>query len=137
MLTRAEITKGISLRLNTTHLGHPAGLIGIVYALGTDQTGDWYFQLRYVNAPPGTKTRGGSRWSLNLHEEDVEHFERIDTWDQVQKLLGESGPPRKPRREDMTRSASMSGKVDPNQLQLFEDFSGVLGLCANSRLLQG
>jgi hypothetical protein len=122
MLTRAEITKGISLRLNTAHLGHRAGLIGIVYALGTDQTGEWYFQLRYVNAPPGTRTRASSRWSLNLHEADLAHFDRIDTWDQVQTFLGESWTPRKPRREDMTRSASMSGKVDPNQLPLFEDF---------------
>ena len=137
MLTRAEITNGIYLRLNTTHLGHRAGLIGIVYALGTDQTGDWYFQLRYVNAPPGTRTRAGSQWSLNLHEADVERFDRIDTWDQVQKLLGESGTQRKPRREDMPRPASMSAKVDPNQLPLFEDFSGTLGLCANSRLLHG
>ena len=121
MLTRADITNGISLRLSTTHLGHRAGLIGIVYALGTDQTGEWYFQLRYVNAPPGTRTRASSRWSLNLHEADLEHFDRIDSWDQVQKLLGELGPQRKPRREDMTRPASMRGKADQNQLRLFED----------------
>ena len=121
MITRPDITKGIYLRLSTTHLGHRAGLIGMVYALGTDQAGDWYFQLRYVNAPPGTRTRAGSQWSLNLHEADLKHFDKIDTWDQVHTLLGESGSPRKPRPEDMTRSASMSGKVDPNQLQLFED----------------
>lgn len=122
MLTRAEITKGIYLRLNTTYLGHRAGLIGIVYALGTDQTGEWYFQLRYVNAPPGTRTRAGSQWSLNLHEADLAHFDRIDSCDQVHIVVGESGTQRQPRREDMTRSASISGKVDPNQLQLFEDF---------------
>jgi len=121
MITRPDITKGIYLRLSTTHLGHRAGLIGMVYALGTDQAGDWYFQLRYVNAPPGTRTRAGSQWSLNLHENDLEHFERIDTWGQVEQLLRESQPQKKPRTEDMTRPASMRGKADPNQLRLFED----------------
>jgi hypothetical protein len=122
MLTRQDISQGAYLRLRTSHLGKPAGLIGIVYAFGTDQTEAWYFQLRYVNGPPGTRTRAGSRWSLNLHEEDLEHFDRIDRCDQVQTLVGESRTPRKPRREDMTRSAYMSGKVDPNQLRLFVDF---------------
>jgi hypothetical protein len=122
MLTRQNISQGAYLRLRTSHLGKPAGLIGIVYALGTDQTGAWYFQLRYVNAPPGTRTRAGSRWSLNLHETDLEHFDRIDTWDQVQQLLRESGPPRKPKTQEMKLPAFLKGKAHPNQLRLLEDF---------------
>ena len=123
MITRPDITKGIYLRLSTTHLGHRAGLIGMVYALGTDQAGDWYFQLRYLNSPPGTRTRAGSQWSLNLHENDLKHFDQIDTWDQVQKLLRESGPPREPSTEEMKVPAYMlRGTAHPNQLRLFEDF---------------
>jgi hypothetical protein len=60
MLTRSDITAGTYLRLKTSCLGKPAGLIGTVYTVGTDQTGEWYFQLRYVNTPPGTRTRAGS-----------------------------------------------------------------------------
>ncbi len=122
MLTRADITKDIYLRLRTPRLGKPAGLIGMVYALGTDQAGDWYFQLRYLNSPTGTRTKGSSRWSLNLHENDLEHFDRIDTWDQVQKLLRGSGPPRKPKTEEMKLPAYLRGKTHPHQLRLFEDF---------------
>jgi hypothetical protein len=122
MLTRADIIKDIYLRLTTTRLGRRAGLIGIVYAVGTDQAGDWYFQLRYLNSPPGTTTKAGSQWSLNLHENDLKHFERIDTWDQVQKLLRESRPPRKPRIEEMKLPAAMIAKAHPNQLRLFADF---------------
>jgi len=122
MLTREDVSQGAYFRLRTPHLGKPAGLIGIVYAVNTDQAGNWYFQLRYLNSPPGTRTRAGSQWSLNLHENDLEHFDRIDTWDQVQKLLREAGPPRKPRGEGMGLPGYMSGKVDPNQLRLFEDF---------------
>ncbi len=122
MLTRLDITKDIYLRWRTSRLGKPAGLIGTVCILGTDQAGDWYFQLRYLNSPPGTRTRASSQWSLNLHENDLEHFDRIDTWDQVQKLLRESGPPRKPRTEEMKIPACFRGKGHPNQLRLFEDF---------------
>jgi hypothetical protein len=122
MLTREDVSQGAYFRLRTPHLGKPAGLVGIVHALGTDQAGDWYFQLRYLNSPPGTRTRAGSQWSLNLHEKDLEHFDRIDTWDQMQTLLRESGPPRKPRTEEMKLPGYLIGKAHPNQLRLFEDF---------------
>ncbi|MDH4085063.1 MAG: hypothetical protein OEU99_16105 [Nitrospira sp.] len=122
MLARADITKGIYLRLRTPRLGKPAGLIGIVYAVGTDQADEWYFQLRYLNSPPGTRTRAGSHWSLNLHETDLEHLDRIDTWDQVQKLLRGSAPPRKPKTEEMKLPAYLTGEGHPDQLRLFEDF---------------
>ena len=121
MLAREDVSLDAYLRLKTPRLGKPAGLIGTVYAVGTDQAGDWYFQLRYLNEPLGTRTRAGSQWSLNLHEEDLEHFDRIDTWDQVKKLLRESKPPRKPRTEEMKLPAYLRGKGHPNQLRLFED----------------
>jgi len=119
MLTSRDISQGTYLRLNTSRLGKPAGLIGMVYAVGTDQAGEWYFQLRYVNAPPGTRTRVGSQWSLNLHEEDLEYFDRIATGE-VHKLLRESEPPRKPGTEDIMFPSSLRQKAHPNQLRLFE-----------------
>jgi hypothetical protein len=122
MVTRSDILKDTYLHLTSTRLGYSAGLIGTVHTIGTDWAGQWYFQLRYLNSPPGTRTRAGSQWSLNFHEEDLEHFDRIDTWNQVQKLLRELEPPRKPRRDEMKLPAYMRGKAHPNQLRLFEDF---------------
>jgi len=113
MLTRHDIGQGAYLRLNTSRLGRPAGLIGMVYAVGTDQTGAWYFQLRYLNAPPGTRTRASSQWSLNLHEEDLAHFDRIATGE-LHKLLKES------ETEERTLPSSWRGNAHPNQLRLFD-----------------
>lgn len=119
MLTRQDIGQGAYLRLNTSRLGKPAGLIGIVYTVSTDQAGEWYFQLRYLSSSPGAKPRASSQWSLNLHEEDLEHFDRIATGT-VHRLLRESDPPKKPRAEDITLASSLRGTALPNQLRLFE-----------------
>jgi hypothetical protein len=119
MLSRSDISQGAYLRLNTSRLGRPAGLVGMVYAVGTDQTGEWYFQLRYMNAPPGTRTRASSQWSLNLHEEDLAYFDQIASGD-VHKFLRESEPPRKPKREELPLPASWRGNAHPNQLRLFD-----------------
>ncbi len=88
-----------------------------MYAVGTDQAGDWYFQLRYLNSPPGTKTRAQSQWSLNLHDEDLEYFDRIDSGE-VQRLLRDA--PIKMTKETKP-PASLRTNVYLNQLQLFEE----------------
>ncbi len=119
-MTRQDIIQGVYLRLRTPRLGKPAGLIGSVYYVGTDQAGDWYFQLRYLNAPTGARTRAGAQWSLNLHEADLEHFDQINTWGEVQKLLLGPGAARKSRAEELTRSAGKR-KAHSNQLRLFDD----------------
>ncbi len=108
-MTHSDIAQGGYVRLNTSRLGHPAGLIGKVYVVGTDQAGQWYFQLRYLNSPPGTKIRSRSQWSLNLHDEDLIFFDRIDS-SEVQRLL--TGPP-------MTTTVP-SQDEDPKQLRLFD-----------------
>jgi hypothetical protein len=113
MLTRQDISQGTYVRLHTSRLGKPAGLVGMVYAVGTDQTGEWYFQLRYMNAPPGTRTRASSQWSLNLHEEDLKHFDRVSTGE-LHKLLRQSGA------EELPLPASWRGNAHPNQLRLFD-----------------
>ena len=109
-MTRSDIAQGGYVRLNTSRLGYPAGLIGKVYAVGTDQTGTWYFQLRYLNPGSGTKARPRSQWSLNLHDEDLQYFDRIVSGE-VQQLL-----PNPPMMQEMTPWPKY---VDPNQLRLF------------------
>ena len=125
MLTRGDITKDTYLRLATARHGDPAGLIGTVHTIGTDWAGHWFFQLRYLNRPPGTRNKAVSPWSLNLHDQDLEHFERIDTWEQVQELLQESqspsengGLPRRSRKKRISLPRYSRGKSHPNQLKL-------------------
>jgi len=121
VLTRAHITKDAYLRLTTSCLGYPAGLIGTVHTVGTDWSGNWYFQLRWLNQPAGTRNKAVSPWSLNLREDDLEHFEQI-TWEQVQELLKEARPPSKPSQKALRLSGYSRVKRHPNQIRLFEDF---------------
>lgn len=118
MLARSDIVKDTYLRLTTARLGYSAGLIGTVYTIGSDWSGNWYFQLRWLNRPAGTRSRPVSEWSLSLRERDLSDFEQI-TWEQVQELLKESRPPSKPRK---TRRLPGAWRVKrhPNQLRLFE-----------------
>jgi hypothetical protein len=127
MLTCADITQGTYLRLTTARRGDPAGLIGIVHTIGTDWAGHWFFQLRYLNRPPGQRNKTVSPWSLNLHDHDLEHFEQIDTWEEVQNLLQESqrpsehgGLPRRSRQKGIRRPRYLRGTRHPNQLKLYE-----------------
>lgn len=127
MISRANITKGIYLRLTASRFGYPGGLIGTVHTTGTDWSGNWYFQLRWLNRPTGKRNRPVSEWSLNLRDKDLEDFERIESWEQVQELLRESRPQRKPRRK-ARRIPRFSNplrrvprrKKHPNQLKLYE-----------------
>jgi hypothetical protein len=122
-----DITKGIYLRLTASHFGYPAGLIGTVHSFGTDWSGNWYFQLRWLNQVTGKRNRPVSEWSLNLRDKDLKDFERIASWEQVQELLRESRPQRKPRRK-VNRRLRFSKplkrvprvKRHPNQLKLYE-----------------
>ncbi len=119
MLTRSDIVKDTYLRLTTTRLGYSAGLIGTVYTIGTDWSGNWYFQLRWLNRPAGKRKRPVSEWSLSLRETDLGNFERI-TGEQVQELLKESRLPSKSRK---TRRLPGAWRVKrhPNQLRLFNE----------------
>ena len=118
MIARSDITKNSYLRLTTTRFGYPAGLIGAVHAVGTDWSGNWYFQLRWLNQPAGTRNKAVSPWSLNLREDDLEHFEQI-TWEQVQELLKEARPPSKSRKA-IRLPGAWKRKGDPNQVRLFD-----------------
>lgn len=121
MLSRSDIIKSIYLRLTTARLGYSAGLIGTVCTIGTDWSGNWYFQLRWLNRPAGTRSRPASEWSLNLRERDLSDFEQI-TWEQVQEVLKEARPPGRPRKA-IRLPGAWRVKRHPNQLRLFEEGS--------------
>jgi len=141
MLQRSDVVEGIYLKqirdrsttpwlrsdaTRTSPLGKaPAGLIGVVHMVGTDWTGEWTFQLRYLN-PPGTRTRPASQWSLNLREKDLGDFEVIGDWLSAQAVL-ESTPlpgskPKKGLKLPSMYHPAWMRKWNPNQLRLFEDF---------------
>ena len=128
MVSRADITKDIYLRLTVSRFGYPAGLIGTVHTAGTDWSGNWYFQIRWLNRPTGKRNRPVSEWSLNLRDKDLEDFEWIESWEQVQELLRESRPPSKRRKKGIRLPGYLRplgraprGKRHPGQLQLYQD----------------
>jgi hypothetical protein len=95
----------------------PGGVIGVVHKVGTDWTGEWMFQLRYLNR---TVKRGTSPWSLNYWEKDLDYFVLIGSWLTAQALLTSPG---KPKKATWLKAPTwMRGKGHPNQLRLFEDF---------------
>ncbi len=118
---KEDIVEGIYLKQLTERSSIPAGVIGVVHIVGADWTGEWSFQLRYLNPTAGTRTSHISQWSLTLREKDLAHFELIGTWLSAQALLTVSPPSTKPKKERKVW-VWMRGKVHPNQLRLFEDF---------------
>lgn len=121
MITRSDIIKDTYLRLTAARLGYSAGLIGTVHVVGTDWAGQWYFQLHWLNRPVSKRNKPLSEWSLNLRERDLEDFERIDTWDQVQELVKEARPLRKPKKRALRLPGPWRWKRHPNQIRLFEE----------------
>ena len=122
-MQKADIVEGVYLKQTIGRYGIPAGLIGVVHTVGTDWTGEWMFQLHYLNPPGGMRKKPVPPWSLNLLEKDLADFELIGTWTAVQALLA-SAHSTKPKKEPRLPrlSAGTGKKVHLNQLRLFEDF---------------
>jgi hypothetical protein len=118
MVARDDIARGVYLRQTT---GDRMGVIAIVHRIGTSWSGEWFFQLRYLGRPAGTRRGAVSEWSSNLREKDLAHFELIGTWLSAQALLTAGPPLIKPKKEPRV-PAWMRGIGRPNQLRLFEDF---------------
>ncbi len=127
MLLKEDIVEGVYLTQIRERYGIPAGLIGVVHQVGTDWTGEWMFQLRFLDRPGRTRS---VQWSLNLREKDLVDFELIGTWLTAQALLASlpSGKSKKAPKIPARLSASFPvrhpvwrRKWHPNQLQLFED----------------
>ncbi|MBX3330603.1 MAG: hypothetical protein KF722_09395 [Nitrospira sp.] len=133
MLGREDIVEGIYLkRVAERSFPHdaPRGLIAVVQQVGADWTGEWSFQLRYLDQPGRTR----QVWSLNLREKDLVDFELIGNWITAQALLecapGSRNvknalniPARLPSRRPVRHRARRAWlKWHPNQLRLFDAF---------------
>lgn len=118
MATREDIALGVYLKQTT---GDRKGMIAVVHRVGTSLSGEWFFQLRYLGRPVGTRRRAISEWSLNLREKDLAYFDLIGTWLSAQSLLAAGPSSHKPKKQPKL-PAWMSGAGLPHQLRLFEDF---------------
>lgn len=117
MVDREEITHGAYLRQTA---GDRPGLIAVIHRVGTSLSGEWFFQLRYLSRPAGTRKRPGSEWSLNLREKDLAHFELIGPWISAQALL-EASPSSYKRKKEPTLLTWRRGTPHPDQLRMFDD----------------
>ncbi len=118
MINKNDVVEGIYLKQITPRGDDPAGLVGVVHHIGTRWTGQWCFQLRYLNRPTGKKHQGRSPWSLSLTEEDLADFELLGTRIPDGVLI--AALPSKPKKAPKL-PAWMRPKGHPNQLRLFED----------------
>ena len=118
MVTREDIALGVYLKQST---GDRMGIIAVVHRVGISLSGEWFFQLRYLSRPAGTRGRAGLEWSLNLREKDLTNFDLIGTWLSAQALLAASPSARKSKKAPRVQSW-MRARERPKQLQLFEDF---------------
>ncbi len=122
MIKQEHIAEGTYLRQTTNQFGGAAGLIAVVCHVGTSWTGQWYFQLRYLDRPVGAQTKAASHWSVNLREKDLVYFELMGTWLPAE-VLQKSNPPSGKKHTNRRRfRAWKRGKVHLHQLCLFEDF---------------
>lgn len=117
MLSRDDIVPGMYLRQRG---GECEGLMAVVHKVGTSWSGEWFFQLRYLSRPAGTRKRPTAQWSLNLGEKDLAHFERVGTWIPADVFQTAGPPSAKPRKEPRL-PVWMRGKDHPDQLRLFDD----------------
>lgn len=116
MLTRDDIAPNIYLRQTS---GDGKGLIAVVQRVGTSWSGEWFFQLRYVSQPDGTRKSARSQWTVNLREDVLVHFELVGTWISAEALEGVS--PLSDKSKKARSPYWMREKERPSQLRLFED----------------
>jgi hypothetical protein len=118
MLNRDDVMPGVYLRQTT---GDRMGLIAVVHQVGTSLSGEWFFQLRYLGRPAGTRKRPGSEWSLNLRKKDLADFDLIGPWISAQTLLAASPPSSKLKKEP-TVLTWRRGTPHPDQLRMFDNY---------------
>ena len=118
MVNRDDIALGVYLQQTT---GEQAGLIAGVHRVGTSLSGEWFFQLRYLSRPAGTRKRPVSEWSLNLREKDLVHFDLVGPWISAQTLLASKPPSSKSKIEPLVLTWKR-GTPHPNQLRMFDSY---------------
>jgi hypothetical protein len=94
---KEDVCQGIWVRLLDDYLRVPARTLGTIETVGNIGWGDFYFTIRWLNSPHGTRSPSISDRSLNLWLSDLEKFgqRKIPAW--------------------------LRMRGNPNQLRLFED----------------
>ncbi len=118
MVNREVMAPGVYLRQTT---GEGAGLIAVVHRVGVALSGEWFFQLRYLNRSMGPKTRSIREWSQNLREHNLVCFDLIGPWIAAQTLLAARSPSRKSKKEPMVFTWKR-GIPHPKQLRMFDEY---------------
>jgi hypothetical protein len=119
MVAREDILLGVYLREMN---GDRTGVIAVVHRVGISLSGEWFFQLRYLGRPVGTRGKAVSEWSLSLREKDLARFDLIGTWLSAQALLTAAGPSSRKLKKEPRVQAWMRAIERPEQLRLFADF---------------
>lgn len=118
MVDREVITPGVYLRQTA---GEGMGLIAVVHRVGASVSGEWFFQVRYLNRPGGPKRGAVAEWSQSLREHALADFDLIGTWIAAQPLLVASPPSRKSKKEPILLTWKR-GIPHPKQLRMFDDY---------------
>ncbi len=98
MVDRVAMVPGVYLRQTATE---GMDLIAVVHRVGVSLSGEWFFQVRYLNLPGGPKKRAIAEWSPNLREKDLADFDLIGSWIIAQTVLAASPPSRKSKKEPL------------------------------------
>src|SRR5687768_3491564 len=77
MVRREDIVKGAYLRTRSNALSIPSGRLARVETVGKTWQGEFVFTVRWLNWKTGSQVRPISDRSLNLWEQDLEHFEAV------------------------------------------------------------
>jgi hypothetical protein len=114
-MQREDVRQGIYVRLLSDYLRIPAGTLDTIETVANIGRGDFYFTVRWLNPPPGTRSRPVSDRSLNLWLSDLEKFECVSR-KEAEKILAA----RLPRQRKLPGWLRVRG--NPTQLRLFDDF---------------
>lgn len=118
MVDREAIASGVYLRQTA---GEGMGLIAVVHRVGTSLLGEWFFRVRYLNRPGGSKRRVVAEWSPSLREKDLADFDLVGSWITAQMLLAERAPSRKSKKEPLVLTWKR-GIPHPKQLRMFDEY---------------
>lgn len=118
MVDREAMTPGVYVRQMACK---GMGLVAVVHRVGTSLSGEWFFQVRYLNRPVGPKKRSVREWSSNLREKDLVDFDLIGSWITAQMLLAERSSSRKSKKEPIVLTWKR-GIPHPKQLRMFDEY---------------
>jgi hypothetical protein len=110
---KEDIRQGIYVRLLSAYVRLPAGILATVDRVGKLKNGDFFFTVRWLNPPAGTRSCPVSDRSLNLWVSDLEKFESVSKEETENILTADL-----PRQKKLPALLSVR---EPRQLGLFED----------------